>query len=205
MHLTTVHSSSYYSGPTTAIVKTTVHCLNMTMTSRIMRGVLHSRNVDSRESQGTHTTITIGIIAGVFLGLLCVAAIIGWAHKSNKAAFAASGGQRGRVVRHGNKGQTSYEKGSIHNNGQAYQGGAGLNAPPRSYGGRSRVVQFPGPRNGYAARSGGNHSAKSNHARFPYCDASPYSATPTFEARGDQGHSRNQYSGRPATSQRSQK
>jgi hypothetical protein len=231
MHLSTVHSSSYYSGPSSANSTSAGPCLNMSITSRIMRGcqtcvstnginattsfALHSRNIDPREYQGIHTAGILGVIAAVIVGCLLVAAIIGWAVKSNRAAFEASGGRRGHVVRHGNG-----EKVPVPSN--VYQGDAGLNAPPRSYGGGRNGVAFPGPRNGFAPRSGASnrsaprsaprsggskHSAANRtQAKGPYADASPFSAVPTFEARGAQGNnSRNMYNGGPAPSQRSQR
>jgi hypothetical protein len=100
MHLSTVHSSSYYSGPSSTNLNSAGPCSNMSMISRHF--ALHSRNIDSRENQGMHTTAIIGVIAAVIVGCLLVAALIGWAVKSNRAAFEASGGRRGHVIRHGN-------------------------------------------------------------------------------------------------------
>ena len=221
MHLTTVHNSNYYSGaPSTANMTnmtSTVHCLNTSVTSRIMRHcrpctsmngtnatALHvgpssthdfallARNVDSRESQGTHTMVTVGIILGVAFGCLCVAAILGWAVKLNKAAFAKSQGRRAHVVSRGNGGSSS-EKDYTEARRQAYQGDGGLNAPPRSA--RSNGPRFPSARFGCdAARSGRSQSKHSSgrQAKGPYQDDTPFSATPSFEARGGSG--RNQYS-----------
>jgi hypothetical protein len=115
MHLSTVHNSNYYSAPPSAANMTSTPCFNMSIGSRIMRHcrpctslngtdatslyagpssthdfALLARNLDSRQSQGTHTMIIVGIIFAVALGCLCVAAIIGWSVKSNRAAFAKS-------------------------------------------------------------------------------------------------------------------
>jgi hypothetical protein len=211
MHLSTVHNSNYYSAPPSAANMTSTPCFNMSIGSRIMRHcrpctslngtdatslyagpssthdfALLARNLDSRQSQGTHTMIIVGIIFAVALGCLCVAAIIGWSVKSNRAAFAKSGGNRGRVVRHGNAGSSEKDYAS-------YQGDGGLDAPPKSA--RSNGPRFP-------VRSQPHHSARSNQERGPYQDSSPFSAVPTFESRGDQGRGRNQYSHGSQRSQR---
>jgi len=206
MHLSTVHNSNYYSAaPSAANTTSTVPgCFNMTIGTSLNGtnstafsagptsthgSLLLARNIDDRGSQGTHTMVTVGIIFGVALGCLCVAAIIGWAVRSNKAAFAKSGGNRGRIVRHGNGGLS--EKGYAETRRDAYQGDGGLNAPPRS---------ANGPR--FSVRSQPHHSARSNQGRGPYQDATPFSATPSFESRGDQGRGRNQYSHGSQHSQR---
>lgn len=227
MHLSTVHSSSYYSSsPSPTKMISTVNSLNMSMISRIMRScrsctttnganattlfanpstahdfILHSSNIDSRENEGNHTMVIVGIIFGVLFGCLCVAALIGHSVKSNKKAYAASGGQRARV-KHGNNAHNREQ-------GDAYQGDGGLNPPPRSHGSRSNAPRFPGSRFGCEhARAGSKHSgrsqrsagsqskqsAKSDRRRGPYQDDTPFSAIPNMEeGRGSQGRGRGQY------------
>lgn len=211
MHLSTVHQSSYYSGPpSNAANMTSSPCFNMTMASRIMRHCrpctslngtnatsIHSspslahgfpilpRNIDSRESQNSHTMAIVGVIIGVILGCLCVAAIIGWSVKSNKKAFAKSQSRRSRVVRHGNGHGGFSEK-------DPYQGDGGLDAPPRTA--RSNGTRFP-------VRSQSKHSARSNQPRGPYQDGTPFSAVAGFEEMV--GQSRGRYNGSRASSRRS--
>lgn len=201
MHLSTVHQSSYYSGPSTSAANmTSSPCFNMTIGSRIMRHCrpctnatslfaspssthLFARNIDDRQSQGTHTMATVGIIIGVIIGCLCVAAIWGWAVKSNKKAFVKSQNRRGRVVRHGNGYGGSSEKHDMETDkhSHAYQGDGGLAAPLRSA--RSNGTRFP-------VRSSHARSGRSNQSRGPYADGNPFSAVAGFEEGGSQGRGR---------------
>lgn len=200
MHLSTVHNSNYYSGPSSAATNmtSTVHCFNMTMSSRIMRHCrpctsingtnatsvyagpssthLFARNIDDRDSQNTHTTAIVGAILGIALGCLCVAAIWGWAVKSNKKADKARKAALAKFAdRHGHNGHGGgSEKGS-------YQGDGGLNAPPRTA--RSHGPRFP-------VRSQPEHSGRSNQSRGPYADGSCFSAVAGFEEGGSQGRGR---------------
>lgn len=223
MHLSTVHQSSYYSGTSSSAADMTFSpCFNMTMSSRIMRHCrpctslngtnatslfaspssthgfpILPRNIDDRESQGSHTMATVGIIIGIIIGCFCVAAIIGWSVKSNKKAFAKSQNRRGQVVRRGN--------GNGHGHGgfsekDQYQGDGGLDAPPRTA--RSHGTRFPvRSQPGHSGRSNqygrSHHSDRSNQPRGPYQDGTPFSAVAGFEESG--GHSRGRYTnGRPS-------
>ena len=199
MHLSTVHNSHYYSGPSSAANMTsTVHCFNMTMSSRIMRHCrpctnlngtnatsayagpsftyLFARNLDDRQSQNSHTMAIVGVILGVTIGLLLCAALMGWAKKSNiKANKARQAALARRAARLGNGyGDGFSEKG-------AYQGDGGLDAPPRTA--RSHGTRFP-------VRSQPGHSGRSNQSRGPYADGSPFSAVAGFEEGGSQGRGR---------------
>jgi hypothetical protein len=209
MHLSTVHNSNYYSGP--ANMTSTVHCFNMTLSSRIMRhcrpctslngtnatsafsgpGSTHlfARNIDDRQSQNSHTMAIVGIILGVIAGLLLCAALMGWAKKSNiKADKARKAALARRAARLGNG--NSYG-GGLSEKG-AYHGDGGLDAPPRTA--RSHGTRFP-------VRSQPGHSGRSNQSRGPYADGSPFSAVAGFEEGGSQGRGR--YSGTRGSSRRS--
>lgn len=214
MHLSTVHNSNYYSGlSSSAANMTSLPCFNMTMAFRIMRHCrpctifngtnatsLHSspspthafpilpRNIDSRESQNSHTMATFGVIIGVILGCLCVAAILGWSVKSNKKAFAKSQGRRGRVARHGN----GHGNGGFSDEKDPYQGDGGLDAPPRTA--RSHGTRFP-------VRSQSKHSGRFSQPRGPYQDGTPFSAVAGFEEMS--GQSRGRYNGSRGSSRRS--
>jgi hypothetical protein len=201
MHLSTVHNSNYYSGPSSAATNmtSTVPCFNMTMSSRIMRHCrpctsingtnatsvyagpssthLFARNIDDRDSQGTHTMAIVGAILGIALGCLCVAAIWGWATKSNVKANKARKAALARFAdRHGHNGNGGgfSEKG-------LYQGDGGLAAPSRS-------ARSHGPR--FLVRSQPAHSGRSNQSRGPYADGSRFSAVAGFEEGGSQGRGR---------------
>lgn len=165
---------------------------------------LHARDIDSRENQGLSTMAIVGIIAAVIIGVLCVAAIIGWAHKSNRAAFAASSGRRGQVRRgKGSSGHADLEKGTYGPSlKHAYSGNAGgMPVPSRSYD-RSKT-RFPVN----TSRSTGGRSARPAHGQGqgPYGDDSPYSSTPSMEPRESERQARNQYSNGPAPSVHSTK
>lgn len=203
MHLTTVHNSRYYSAtPAAPTMNSTGHCINMTMTSRIMRScspcmsmlntnttgfhgnmsalhgfALHARSIEDNENQGTHAMTIVGVIIGISIGVILVAVLIGHAVKSNRKAYAASGNKR-HAARTG-KGNQFRSRSNLDRGTMRYgsaTGGIGLAAPSRSYsGGRQKTAQFPGPRNGY--------STKPNGARGPYQDGSAYAATHAWEAR----------------------
>lgn len=208
MHLSTVHNSNYYSSPPSAANMTsTVHCFNMTMSSRIMRHCrpctsingtnatsvfsgpstqLFARNIDDRQSQNSHTMAIVGFILGVIAGLLLCAALMGWAKKSNiKADKARKAALARRAARLGNGyGGGFSEKG-------AYQGDGGLDAPPRTA--CSHGTRFP-------VRSQPGHPGRSNQSRGPYADESPFSAVAGFEEGGSQGRGR--YNGTRGSSRR---
>lgn len=219
MHVSTVHQSSYYSGPSSSAANmTSSPCFNMTMSSRIMRHcrpctslnstnatssfaspssthghAILPRNIDDRQSQGSHTMATVGIIFGVIIGCFLVAAIIGWSHKSNKKAFAKSQNRRGQVVRRGN----GHGHGGFSEKDQ-YQGDGGLDDPPRIA--RSHGTRFPvRSQPGHSGRS--HHSDRSNQPRGPYQDGTPFSAVAGFEEMG--GQSRGRYNGTRGSSRRS--
>lgn len=122
MHLTTVHTGSYYSAPPTNLNMTqTPHCFNTSMVSRITRGLakcaclngtntthplptgiapspafatLYARNIDSRDSQGLSAAAITGIIVAIIAAIVFFSLVVSWAIKSHRIAYEASGRRR---------------------------------------------------------------------------------------------------------------
>ncbi|KAM0721592.1 hypothetical protein Q7P37_002517 [Cladosporium fusiforme] len=139
MHLTTGHTSSYYSALPKLNMTNSPPCLNMSMISRVARGIpkcvclngtngthyhanmasahasfLHVRDIDSADSQGMHASAIAGIIFAVIVGIIFVGALLGWAVKSNRLAFETSGGRRGQTRRRGGpRGPSPLQKGTL--------------------------------------------------------------------------------------------
>lgn len=191
MHLHTVHTSNYYSAVPSATtnITSTAPCLNVTMTSRAMRGIkccvsamntsnsgstaafnastaspthfiLHARNDPAEKGMNKGVIMAIMIISSIFLLAAVVCAICAGRSPNKKHAHT-----------HGPDCATSRNCSRNHKIAmQNYTSRAGLATPPRSHGGGARAPQFPGPRNGYGAQS----TRESRNAGGPYANASPY-------------------------------
>jgi hypothetical protein len=213
MHLHMMHTSSYYTAVSSTAAATnttnsTVPCLNVTTTSRVMSGIQKCACAMSTSNSSTASTSSTafnastaapthhfntlharnapaetGMNKGVIIAIVVICSIFLLA--AFVCAICAGRSPNNKHAHaHGPDCATSHNCSKNHAIAmQNYRSRAGLATPPRAHGhgGRATAPQFPGPRNGFGAQS----TRETRNASGPYGNASPYGGTgPTMGGRG---------------------